>query len=231
MAEVFGCTIQGEGPAAGQPCAFVRLGGCNLSCSWCDTPYTWDASRFDLSKELRQVPVEELVEDTLEVLGKSSTLVLTGGEPLFQQGRDLYDFLERLQRHDVEVHVETNGTLAPTRALESLVALFVVSPKLGNAGSHRGRQNPALNEEWRYVATRSNVALKLVCATVEDVHTAAELADSTRIGRHHTWVMPEGITPAALADRFPPLADAAAATGLNISHRLHVLAWGDKRGH
>ena len=40
VSEVFGPTLQGEGPHAGRPCHFIRLGGCNLSCSWCDTPYS-----------------------------------------------------------------------------------------------------------------------------------------------------------------------------------------------
>src|SRR5690606_2170027 len=39
--EIFGITIQGEGPSMGRPCAFVRLFQCNLQCTWCDTPYTW----------------------------------------------------------------------------------------------------------------------------------------------------------------------------------------------
>lgn len=59
VSEVFGPTHQGEGPHAGQLCAFVRLMGCNLSCSWCDTPYTWDASRYDLKAEGHRMTVED----------------------------------------------------------------------------------------------------------------------------------------------------------------------------
>jgi 7-carboxy-7-deazaguanine synthase len=57
VSEVFGPTIQGEGPHAGQRAAFVRLGGCNLTCTWCDTAYTWDARRYDLRAELHRVPI------------------------------------------------------------------------------------------------------------------------------------------------------------------------------
>ena len=52
VSEVFGPTIQGEGPHAGRRVYFVRLGGCNLSCSWCDSAYTWDGETYDLREEL-----------------------------------------------------------------------------------------------------------------------------------------------------------------------------------
>ena len=65
VSEIFGPTIQGEGQYAGQLVAFIRLGGCNLACSWCDTPYTWDASRFDLRNEMTRTPVNEILERVL----------------------------------------------------------------------------------------------------------------------------------------------------------------------
>ena len=54
VAEVFGPTFQGEGPSTGQRAGFVRLGRCNLDCSWCDTPYTWDWERFDPAAATRR---------------------------------------------------------------------------------------------------------------------------------------------------------------------------------
>src|SRR4029450_7825218 len=61
VSEVFGPTFQGEGPSVGRRAGFVRLGRCNLDCSWCDTPYTWDWERHDPAVELRAGPGEGIV--------------------------------------------------------------------------------------------------------------------------------------------------------------------------
>ena len=61
VSEVFGATIQGEGPSIGRPCGFVRLGRCNQACTWCDEPMTWDWSRYDPKVELTEQSVDEIL--------------------------------------------------------------------------------------------------------------------------------------------------------------------------
>ena len=63
VAEVFGPTFQGEGPSAGRRAMFLRLGRCNLDCAWCDTPYTWDWSRFDPAVELHRRTVDDVMSE------------------------------------------------------------------------------------------------------------------------------------------------------------------------
>lgn len=225
--EIFGPTIQGEGPAAGRRAVFLRLMGCNLSCSWCDTPWTWDADRFDLHAETQLLTAEQIVSAIDDLPGM---LVITGGEPLLLQGQPAFrQLLAHSARHR-EVHVETNGTIAPAADIEAWVSLFVVSPKLGNAGTHRGRQDPTMHGRWVKVIRHGKAVLKIVCRDAADVDHAVKLALDHRVPLDRLWVMPEGATRDELDVRWPTIASAAVARNCNATHRLHVLAWNDERG-
>jgi 7-carboxy-7-deazaguanine synthase len=221
VAEIF-TSLQGEGPMSGRVCAFVRFAGCNLSCSFCDTPETWDASRFDLAAEHTQMTPRQIVAQ----LPVGLPVVLTGGEPLLQQPQLAWKQLLGAVG-DRPVWIETNGTVAPSDVTLDGAALIVVSPKLPNAGVHRGHQNPALHEAWRPMA---GVHLKVVCEDAADVEFTAKWADSLGWPADRVWVMPEGTSRQGLDDRWPGIAEAAIKHGVNASHRLHVLAWGNERG-
>lgn len=233
VSEVFGPTLQGEGPHAGRPALFVRLMGCNLSCSWCDTPYTWDGSRYDLRAETTQRTAAELLEhlDRLAA-GTRPVVVLTGGEPLLQQRQPAWRaLLVGLRQRGAEVHVETNGTVEPAEHTMALVQAVAVSPKMPHAGPHRGHQRPTLHPTWvAEVHMHDGVFFKVVARSAADVTAAAEQYRAMGVPLRRVWVMPEGTTAEALAGRWREVAEAAAAAGVNASHRLHVLAWGEERG-
>jgi 7-cyano-7-deazaguanosine (preQ0) biosynthesis protein QueE len=232
VAEIIPSTIQGEGPAAGRHAAFVRFMGCNLSCSWCDTRWTWDGSTTDLRSETTLMTVDDIVKAV--DAGGAKIVVITGGEPLLQQARGItWRYLLRALSDSGmrEVHIETNGTLAPDAVTLKWADTIVVSPKLLNAGSHRGRQNPAMHPGWKSVVDTHNIHLKIVCVDHVDVETAASIADAWDWPRDHVWVMPEGQTTDALRGRWQRIAEHAAQVGVNATHRLHVLAWGHERGH
>jgi 7-carboxy-7-deazaguanine synthase len=224
ISEVFGPTVQGEGPHAGQRCGFIRLGLCNLDCSWCDTPYTWDWTRFDRKTELSRWSVQQLVD---QVRGMNvDTVVISGGEPLVQAAK-LVVLLEALA--DVwNVEVETNGTFAPGPC-SGLVAQWNVSPKLAHSGVAR-------DKAWKLDALDALVndpapaVFKFVCQTPADLEEVDELLTLTRIQPHSVWIMPEGIDVATIGRHMGAIADPAIARGFNVTARLHVLAWGNKRG-
>lgn len=210
VSEIFGPTFQGEGPSAGRRAWFLRLGGCNLACSWCDTPYTWDARRFDLRAEIIRTPIADLPDQ----LGPcDDLLVITGGEPLLQT-RGVGQLLAVLGERPVEV--ETNGTLAPP--LWPRPVDFNVSPKLTNSG-----RATALHPAWLDVAT---ARFKFVVTSAGDITEAAALGTP----RERTWVMPEGTTSFAVLGTAQKVADAAARYGFNLTLRQHVLLWGSERG-
>lgn len=224
VSEVFGPTIQGEGPAAGRAASFVRLGGCNLSCSWCDSAYTWDGGRFDLREQITPMSVTQI----LDALPFAPITVLTGGEPLLhQRNPDWWSLMTELVKRS-RLHVETNGTIEPFQITLSAASLIVVSPKQSHAGPHRGQQDPAMHPSW---PTVEQAVVKVVVKDPAGVDFAAEAMSLAGWRNDQVWVMPEGIDPVVLAARWPGIAQRAADLGINASHRLHVLAWHDKRGH
>jgi 7-carboxy-7-deazaguanine synthase len=216
LAERF-VSVQGEGPLAGQRCAFVRFSRCNLDCAWCDTPYTWDWSRFEPSLVVSRVPVGEIAA---WVAGTGvDLLVVTGGEPLLQQ-RALRELVELLPV-SVRVQVETNGTRVPDAALVDRVTLWVASPKPANSGVPRERR--IVPEALAALRRTGRVAFKFVVCDLE-----ADVAEIAALVQEHdlrpVWVMPEGTTVAAVLAGTSALLGPASVWGWNLSTRLHVLA-------
>ncbi len=118
-------SIQGETTRAGFPSLFVRLAGCNLDCSWCDTP---EARRGG-----RPVPIHKIVKRAQALRGLDH-ITLTGGEPLVQEGS--IELMGVLIQKGFQVQLETNGSL-PVRDVPSGVRkiLDVKTPSSGHAGS------------------------------------------------------------------------------------------------
>lgn len=98
LAEIF-YSIQGEGTHTGKPAVFVRLAGCNLACSFCDTDYSL---KFVAS-------VAEVVDRVRSLGGDCPMVVITGGEPLAQ--RETLALIEALRQAGKRVHIESNGTV------------------------------------------------------------------------------------------------------------------------
>lgn len=222
--EIFGPTIQGEGAHTGERCAFLRLAGCNLSCSWCDTPYSWDWTRFDREKESRRMQLEEVAEQ-IKAMGVKR-LIVTGGEPMLQQS--LFPELQRLT--GCKIDVETNGTIAPRAGLEESVDLFSVSPKLAHAGDPEiARLKPEVLNRFSELAADGKAIFKFVVTSTDDFAEIDRFLKASFINDESVWVMPEGITADKQLAGLRSLSDAIIKRGWNVSARLHVLIWETER--
>jgi 7-carboxy-7-deazaguanine synthase len=230
--EIF-ASLQGEGPSAGRPCAFVRLSRCNLACVWCDTAYTWrfagdnrphrDGLAFE--RQANQVTLSE--EDTaarILALGQDR-LVITGGEPLLQ-GAALARLAGLLTGMTIEI--ETNGTVAPHPQLDRQVAQYNVSPKLKHSGNDSAiALIPERLSAW---SSEPKAYFKFVISASEDLAEVLTLRDVYAISPERIFLMPEGTDSETLRSRERWLAPLALAHGFRLSDRLHIHLYGDTRG-
>ncbi len=235
-AEIF-ASVQGEGPSAGMPVAFVRLSRCNLACVWCDTAYTWrfegdaqnpprphrDGVTFARTANQVKLSVADVAE-RIAALGQTR-LVITGGEPLMQANA-LADMLALLP--DMQVEIETNGSVPTPGRLDARVDQYNVSPKLAHSGNAAEiALRPEMLDRW---ATDERAWLKFVIAEPGDVDEVLDLAAAHAIPAKRIFVMPEGTTSAALRARMEWLVPIALEHGFRLSDRMHIHLFGDTRG-
>lgn len=115
-------SIQGESTHAGLPCVFVRLTGCNLRCSWCDSEYTFTGGH--------RMSLEEVLEE-VEHLSPGGLVEITGGEPMLQE-KEVVPLMQRLLDDGYTVLLETSGE----RPLQSVPkgVIKIVDVKCPNSG-------------------------------------------------------------------------------------------------
>jgi 7-carboxy-7-deazaguanine synthase len=221
VAGVVGPTIHGQGPSAGRRCSVIQMGGCNLSCSWCDSAFTWDSSRFDLSRELAYWPVEQVAAHALACA--PSMVVISGGEPLLQQNAAAWPMLlHALAGH--EIGLETNGTVPPTDLTVNSVSWITVSPKLAHSGDPAwARINGEALVAWGRLAVDYDIDFSFVVRDISDVSTIGTLATIHDLPPSRVWVTPEGTTAEAVLPRLRDVSDAALTAGFNLSARLNAL--------
>jgi 7-carboxy-7-deazaguanine synthase len=104
--EIFGPTIQGEGMVIGQKTMFVRTAGCDYSCSWCDSAFTWDGSGKDL---IKQMDADEIWKELVSLGGDGFSFVtISGGNPALL--KNLSDLIDLLKEKQIKIGVETQGS-------------------------------------------------------------------------------------------------------------------------
>jgi 7-carboxy-7-deazaguanine synthase len=228
IAELFH-SLQGEGELTGVPSVFVRASGCNLRCTWCDTPYaSWNP-------EGKPQSVAQIMA-AIERHATTRHVVLTGGEPMIaKEIRELAAAIKATGRH---ITIETAATVAPAGIACDLASL---SPKLLNsapdAEKHAAWRKKHEATRWQPEVVRAwldtyEYQLKFVVARPEDVdeleHMLAAL--HREIPRHKVLLMPEGTSLEKIRARATWLAALCAERGYRFAHRLHIELYGNKRG-
>ena len=230
VSEVFGPTIQGEGPSIGRPAAFLRVAACNLSCTWCDTAYTWDWQRFDKAEEVHKLEPATVAELVMASLPYPRLLVISGGEPMLQQdalANVVYCVREHDTFGDTEVEVETAGTIPPITRFAQLVHRFNVSLKLQHSGNLiERRRRPGAIEALR---DTGRATFKFVVGRERDLEEVDELVDLYDL--RDVVIMPLGTDSIELRTRMAALVDPVIERGYRLTPRLHVDLWGNTRAH
>lgn len=220
IAEIF-YSLQGEGSLIGVPSVFVRSSGCNLRCSWCDTPYTsWQPEGEEMS-------VAEILAQVFAYPARHA--VLTGGEPMIQP--QLAALSHALREAGWHITIETAGTVDAGVACD----LMSLSPKLANstpAGEWAIRhENSRINVPvLRSLMAKYAYQLKFVVATPDDLPEIRTLVATLDADPGNVILMPEGRNPELLRERSLWLAPLCLEHGYRLSPRLHVDLWGDRRG-
>lgn len=214
VSEIF-LSLQGEGPSAGTPAHFVRLQGCDVGCTWCDSKYTWAPAAGDAQ------PLEA-VWARARALGEAPLLVVTGGEPL--QHAEIAPLLREAVERWPRVEVETSGVAPPP--VHDPRLFYNVSPKLPSA-------TPRWADTWRHVRTwlaEPRATFKLVVGDSPDADDALRLVREHAIPHARVMLMPEGLTDVAVRAHASALADLCTREGIRLSPRLHIWMWGARRG-
>jgi 7-carboxy-7-deazaguanine synthase len=230
VSEIFGPTIQGEGVLIGKPTVFVRTGGCDYRCSWCDTLYavlpehrrTW--TRMSSSQVLDEV--ERLA------VGRPILVTLSGGNPAIQP-------LERLIKtgaaRGFTFALETQGSLA--KPWFCSLDYLTLSPKPPSSG---------MSTDWRVLsqcveaAGPAHTVLKVVVFDEDDYCYAREVSGRFRnipiylqAGNHTPPQVASTVDLAGIGRRLEWLATRVAEDGWNsatVLPQLHTFIWGNKRG-
>jgi 7-carboxy-7-deazaguanine synthase len=238
IAEIF-YSIQGEGKLAGVPSVFVRASGCNLRCTWCDTPYaSWQPEGND-------VPAEHIVEQIERLAGPKRSqfanrktrihTVLTGGEPMIMP--DVAELCTTLRKRGHHITIETAATVYEPVELD----LASLSPKLANstpwqreggrfAAAHE-RQRLNLPVIQRFIDESPDFQLKFVVAQEQDMVELGQIIAQLRGWQpQDILLMPEGTETAGLDSRSTWVAEICKQRGYRFCPRLHIALYGNTRG-
>jgi len=202
VSEIFPA-IQGEGKELGMPTVFLRLSGCNLSCSFCDTPYHTEGKEMSLEEVFQEIEKYKIKHVTV-----------SGGEPTLQD-REVHKLIMEFLEVKYDVSLESNGVIATHAGYSNIT----ISPK-------KQKINIKVLKEY---AKYPNVTFKFVYESNDDEWWLNVINDAN-INLEKVYIMPEGATRTEQIDKMPEVIKYCLEKGFKFSPRLHVLVFDDERG-
>jgi 7-carboxy-7-deazaguanine synthase len=212
-------SLQGESTHAGLPCVFVRLTGCNLRCSWCDSEFSFHGGK--------KMTLEEVLSEVARLSPMGGLVEITGGEPMLQE-RDVIPLMEQLLDADYQVLLETSGERPLARVPKQVIKIVDVKcPHSGEPDTFTLENLEALrpHDEIKFVLTDRTdyeFARDFVVrhGLAEHVHAilfspAFEKAASGARDTSHCLLDPQELAQWILADNVPA----------RLSLQIHKLIW------
>ncbi len=220
----------------GKKTMFIRTAGCDYSCSWCDSAFTWDGSAKD---DIVQMSPEEIWEKLKEIGGnRFSHVTVSGGNPALL--KNLAGVIALLKKNNIEVALETQGSRWQDWFLE--IDDLTISPKPPSSGMNTDYNKldeiiQRLNENSRLPHT----SLKVVIFNDGDLAYAKNIAEKypelplyLQTGNDDTASEDTTDLAAVLLEKYAALIDKVAAepelNDVRVLPQLHTLVWGNKRG-
>ncbi|WP_368504226.1 7-carboxy-7-deazaguanine synthase QueE [Alkalihalophilus sp. As8PL] len=228
--EVFGPTIQGEGMVIGQKTMFVRTGGCDYRCSWCDSSFTWDGTG-----KSTLLSAEEIVSQLNEIGGdRFSHVTISGGNPAIHQG--IGELVSMLKERGIKTAVETQGSIWQDWMKD--VDDVTISPKPPSS-----KMETDFDKLDTYIERLKdyNSSLKVVIFNEEDLQYAEKIHNRypevpmyLQVGNDEVDTVENDSLLSRLLERYEWLIDKAVESpelnDVKVLPQLHTLVWGNKRG-
>lgn len=234
--EIFGPTIQGEGMVIGQKTMFVRTAGCDYSCSWCDSSFTWDGTGKDL---VRQMEAEEIWSELKKLGGDGFSFVtISGGNPALL--KNLRYLIKLLKENNIKICLETQGskwqdwffdidelTLSPKPPSSNMVTDFdVLDMIIKNLDRKNSSQNISLkivvfdDQDYEYAKKvhqrYPDVSFFLQVGNEDITSTENQKLVSYLLGKYE-WLINKVMMDSDLKN-------------VKVLPQLHTYVWGNKRG-
>lgn len=227
VSEIFGPTIQGEGALIGRPTVFVRTGGCDYRCSWCDTLYAVESK---YREDWKPMSAEEIFKEVQRLsMGIPLMITLSGGNPAIQPFQDLLDLGHA---HGYEFCMETQGSVVQEWFAD--IDVLTLSPKPPSSGMETDFD--ALNA-CIDASQGADTVLKIVVFDEVDYIYARKVAQLypdiplyLQPGNHS---VDRAFDAEGVMDRMRWLVDKVSEDlwfDITVLPQLHTLIWGNKRG-